>query len=239
VLMSVAGMLVVMCTGTPPAAAAPLGTTSADPGPPGGAGTVRYSWPLSPMPAVAVPSREPTHRFGPGHRGVDLVAAPGSAVIAAAPGTVVFAGLLAGRGVVSLQHADGLRTTYEPVVPVVVAGTTVGPGTVLGTVSAGHGACPTACLHWGVRRERGSYLDPLLLVMPTHVRLLPVPEPWPGPASAGELPEPGAQPAHQTAVQLADPRLGDAEHPADLGEGAVLQVVHAQDQAVPLAELSR
>src|SRR5918993_28960 len=87
VLMSAAGMLVVMCTGTPPAAAAPIGITSADPGPRGAPGTVRYSWPLSLAPAVAAPFREPTHRFGPGHRGVDLAAAPGSAVIAAAAGT--------------------------------------------------------------------------------------------------------------------------------------------------------
>jgi len=107
VLLSAAGMVAVMCTGTPPAAAAPVGITSAGPGPHGGTpGTVRYSWPLSPVPAVAAPFREPTHRFGPGHRGVDLAAAPGSAVIAAAAGTVVFAGLLAGRGVVSLQHAE-------------------------------------------------------------------------------------------------------------------------------------
>jgi len=87
----------------------------------------------------------------------------GAAVRVAAAGTVVFAGLLAGRGVVSVQHADGLRTTYEPVVPVVAAGTPVGPGAVLGTLAPGHRGCRAACLHWGVRRGRGSYLDPLLL----------------------------------------------------------------------------
>ena len=88
-----------------------------------------------------MPFREPTHRFGPGHRGVDLTAPVGAAVHAAAAGTVVFAGVLAGRGVVSVQHADGLRTTYEPVVPVVAAGTPVGPGAVLGTLAPGHRAC--------------------------------------------------------------------------------------------------
>ena len=177
--------------------------------------------------------REPTHRFGPGHRGVDLAAEAGAAVLASAAGTVVFAGALAGRGVVSVQHPDGLRTTYEPVAAVVTRGTSVAAGTVLGSVVAGHRACRAACLHWGVRRERGSYLDPLLLLMPRHVRLLPVP----GPLSAGELGEPDAQPGDEPAVQLADPRLGDAEHPADLGEGAVLQVVQPQHQPVAVTEL--
>jgi len=34
---------------------------------------------------------------------------------------------------------------------------------VLGTLAPGHRGCRAACLHWGVRRGRGSYLDPLLL----------------------------------------------------------------------------
>ena len=145
-------------------------------------------WPPGAAPPVEVPFREPTHRFGPGHRGVDLTAPVGAAVRVAAAGTVVFAGLLAGRGVVSVQHADGLRTTYEPVVPVVAAGTPVGPGAVLGTLAPGHRGCRAACLHWGARRGRGSYLDPLLLMMPPHVRLLPLPDPWPGAFSAGPPP---------------------------------------------------
>ena len=96
------------------------------PVPPGSTGTATgYVWPVDSSPGAApvveVPFREPTHRFGPGHRGVDLTAPVGAAVLAAAAGTVVFAGVLAGRGVVSVQHADGLRTTYEPVVPVVAA----------------------------------------------------------------------------------------------------------------------
>ena len=129
------------------------------PVPPGSTGTATgYVWPVDSSPGAApvveVPFREPTHRFGPGHRGVDLTAPVGAAVLAAAAGTVVFAGVLAGRGVVSVQHADGLRTTYEPVVPVVAPGTTVRPGAVLGALTRGHRACRAACLHWGVRRER-------------------------------------------------------------------------------------
>ena len=114
-------------------------------------------------------------------------------------------------------------------------------GAVLGAVAAGHRACRAACLHWGVRRERlAATSTRSCCSVPPHVRLLPVPEPWPTrePAvSRRELLEPAAQPAHQPGVQLADPRLGDPEQPADLGERAVLQVVQAQDQPVALAEL--
>ena len=136
-----------------------------------------YAWPLAPAPVVVRPFVAPTHRFGPGHRGVDLAAAPGAPVLAAAAGVVVFAGPLAGRGVVSVQHPDGLRTTYEPVTAAVRAGATLVRGDVLGTLGPGHPGCPTGCLHWGVRRDRTTYVDPLRLLAPPHVRLLPLPDP--------------------------------------------------------------
>jgi len=104
---------------------------------------------------------------------VDLVAAVGTTVLAAGPGVVVFAGQVAGRPVVSVDHAGGLRTTYEPVTPVVAAGQPVARGTPLGTLLTGHAPCPgEACLHWGLRRGE-VYLDPLTLLVPPRVRLLP------------------------------------------------------------------
>lgn len=156
--------------------AARAGPAGPAPGPPTPELTT-YTWPLPPVPVVEAPFREPTHRYGPGHRGVDLAAEAGTPVRAAAAGTVVFAGVLAGRGVVSVQHPDGLRTTYEPVAAVVTAGTPVVAGAPLGTVVTGHRGCRATCLHWGARRDRGTYLDPLLLVVPRRVRLLPLPAP--------------------------------------------------------------
>jgi murein DD-endopeptidase MepM/ murein hydrolase activator NlpD len=123
----------------------------------------------------------PPNPYGRGHRGADLVAARGAAVLAAGPGVVAQAGTLAGRGVVSVLHPGGLRTTYEPVTATVVVGSPVARGSVLGTLEPGHPGCPApACLHWGLRWRAGpqvrreQYLDPLLLVGLGRTRLWPV-----------------------------------------------------------------
>ena len=171
-----------MAPGTPTTPIAPNATTPSASGrapPDGGLVGVAYTWPLLPPPAVVRPFGAPEDPFGPGHRGVDLAGAIGQPVLAARGGTVAFAGPVAGHGVVSVQHDDGLRTTYEPLVPSVHGGDVVNVGTVLGTLVAGHRGCSSPCLHWGVRRDRLEYLDPLVLLRPLRVRLLPVPEPWP------------------------------------------------------------
>lgn len=145
--------------------------------PPGGitvpAGS--YGWPLWPPPAVGRPFQPPSLPYGPGHRGADLLGADGQPVRSAGAGVVVYAAPLADRGVVSVDHPDGLRTTYEPVRAGVRPGQVVARGQPLGALVAGHAGCPVAaCLHWGLRRER-TYLDPLVLVRPARVRLLPYP----------------------------------------------------------------
>jgi len=120
-----------------------------------------FRWPLDGSPRVVRGFAPPPQPWLPGHRGVDLAASPGATVRSAGPGTVRFAGWIAGRPVVSVDHAGGLRTTYEPVRPSVGAGARVAAGAVLGVLSAGHPGCPaSACLHWGLRRGE-AYLDPL------------------------------------------------------------------------------
>jgi murein DD-endopeptidase MepM/ murein hydrolase activator NlpD len=140
-----------------------------------------WGWPLPGPPVVARPFQPPVTRWGAGHRGVDLAAAPGATVFTAGPGVVSFAGYVAGVGVVSIVHAGGLRTTYEPVAPSVAAGQAVARGSPIGRLIPGHAGCPAAgCLHWGLRRG-DTYLDPLLLLRPPLVRLLP----WRGAADPG------------------------------------------------------
>lgn len=132
-----------------------------------------WGWPLDGAPVVSRPFEQPPTPYAAGHRGVDLVGAAGRPVLAAGAGVVAFAGMVAGRPVVSVSHADGLRTTYEPVQPLVAAGQPVARGQPLGQLVGGHTGCPVdACLHWGLRRGE-TYLDPLLLLRPPQVRLLP------------------------------------------------------------------
>jgi murein DD-endopeptidase MepM/ murein hydrolase activator NlpD len=120
-------------------------------------------WPLQPTPTVARGFEPPTSTFGAGHRGVDLVGAAGEVVHAALAGRVTFAGRLAGRGVVVVDHG-ATRTTYEPVTAGVRVGEAVARGQPIGALEvAGSHCLPRACLHWGWKRG-STYLDPLLLV---------------------------------------------------------------------------
>ncbi|MGI8644946.1 MAG: murein hydrolase activator EnvC family protein [Nocardioides sp.] len=130
-------------------------------------------WPLTPTPAVLVGFDPPDQPWGPGHRGVDLAGAAGQVVRAALAGTVRYAGRLAGRGVVVVDHGD-TRTTYEPVIADVGVGSPVAAGQPIGNLEVAGGHClPRVCLHWGWLQGE-IYLDPLDLVGLTRVRLLPL-----------------------------------------------------------------
>jgi murein DD-endopeptidase MepM/ murein hydrolase activator NlpD len=123
-----------------------------------------FGWPLSPRPQVLRRFAVGPQRWSPGHRGVDLAGASAQRVVSAGAGTVTFAGVVAGRGVVVVGHAGGLRTTYEPVTAKVRAGDAVAAGAPLGVLAAGS-HCPATCLHWGALRGE-VYLDPLNLLRP-------------------------------------------------------------------------
>jgi murein DD-endopeptidase MepM/ murein hydrolase activator NlpD len=143
----------------------PVAAAAADP---------EFRWPLAGLPPVTRRFDPPVQRWLPGHRGVDLAAAAGAVVYAAGPGTVFFAGTVAGRGVVSVDHPGGLRTTYQPLTALVEAGDPVAAGDPIGVLDAGHDGCPVgACLHWGLRRG-ALYLDPLMLLGLGQIRLLPL-----------------------------------------------------------------
>jgi murein DD-endopeptidase MepM/ murein hydrolase activator NlpD len=138
----------------------------------------RLDWPLRPRPAVVRTFNAPEPDWNRGHRGVDLAGVPGQPVYAAGAGTVVYAGMLAGRQVVSLAHPGGLHTSYEPVQASVRVGQLLTSGAVIGTLLAGHPGCPVAaCLHWGAMwgpAARADYVDPLGLLASTPIRLKPL-----------------------------------------------------------------
>jgi len=164
-----------------PAAAVPLVRATRDgagsSGPTGAGQSVPsrrgWRWPVEGRtPTVLRRFHVGPQRWSPGHRGVDLAAGPGQQVLAAGAGRVSFAGVVAGRAVVTVDHPGGLRTTYEPVVASVTVGSSVAAGQPIGTMQAGGTHCEgSTCLHWGLRLgER--YLDPLLLLHPPHPVLL-------------------------------------------------------------------
>lgn len=130
-------------------------------------------WPLLPRPFVVRQFDPPDNPWGVGHRGVDLLGRIGQPVRASVGGRVVHASLLAGRGVVSIDHGK-LRTTYEPVHPTIGPGAQVRRGQVIGRLQRNLSHChPRVCLHWGLKRGE-TYLDPLLLVGLGPIRLLPL-----------------------------------------------------------------
>jgi murein DD-endopeptidase MepM/ murein hydrolase activator NlpD len=134
-----------------------------------------FRWPLDGPPLVVRRFEPPPQPWLSGHRGVDLGGSRGVPVRAAGAGVVRLAAVIVGRGVVTVDHPGGLRTTYEPLTPAVRAGDRVVAGDLLGWLAPGHLGCRVAaCLHWGLRRA-GEYLDPLSLLGWGRVRLLPRP----------------------------------------------------------------
>ncbi|MEW2545666.1 M23 family metallopeptidase [Streptomyces sp. NPDC047002] len=151
------------------------------------------SWPVAARPEVVRGWLPPPSAYGPGHRGADLAARAGDAVLAVADGRVSFAGRVAGRGVLSIvlagTGAPPLRVTYEPVAALVARGEVVRAGQVVGRLAAGPFHCAAGCLHLGLLRGP-AYLDPLaLLPAPGPSRLLPL---GPGPPDGGRTGEPGS-----------------------------------------------
>lgn len=132
---------------------------------------------------------EPAGPYGSGHRGLAVEAADGTAVRASAPGTVSFAGSVAGVGWVSVTHGDGVVTSHGPLGDIVVArGDTVHAGQRLGRVA--HDA-QRAHLHWGARRD-GRHVDPASLLEPMPVPSLVGSGSWVGSDHVVEPYEPWA-----------------------------------------------
>jgi murein DD-endopeptidase MepM/ murein hydrolase activator NlpD len=133
-----------------------------------------FTWPLSPRPAVLRRFEQPRSQWSSGHRGVDLSASVGQVVLSAGDGVVSFSGVIAGRGVITVMHSGGLRTTYEPVDQGLASGTVVHRGDPIGTISSVPGHCaPLTCLHWGAIAGQ-LYRDPLALLGLGRPILLPL-----------------------------------------------------------------
>lgn len=138
-------------------------------------GRPAWDWPLPGRPSVQKVFDLPAQRWLPGHRGIDLGGFTGSPVLAVDRGVVSFSGRIAGTGIVSVRHPDGLLSTYQPVEERIDRGTRVAAGDSLGTLDTGGHCLVRTCLHLGARRGE-TYLDPLLLLRAWEVSLLPTSE---------------------------------------------------------------
>jgi len=120
-----------------------------------------WSWPVAAPHPIARPFIAPETPYAAGHRGVDIRASAGSDVRAPADGVVHFAGFVVDRPVISIRHAGGVLSSFEPVEPIVATGDRVTRGDVIGTLLPGH--CASPCLHLGARID-GGYVNPLLFL---------------------------------------------------------------------------
>lgn len=136
-----------------PAAAAAPGTAASPEEP--------WRWPVDAAREVAEPFLAPSHDYGPGHRGVDIVTGAGAIVRAPADGIVAFRGVVVDRPLLTIDHGGGIVSTFEPVASDLAPGAVVTAGDEIGTVATG-GHSTAGRLHIGVRLN-GSYINPMLL----------------------------------------------------------------------------
>lgn len=136
--------------------------------------------------AVVDPFRAPANPYGPGNRGIDLAAPPGTPVRAAGAGIVSFAGQVGGALHVVVEHQGGLRTTYAFLSSVAVrANQPVDRGQTVGAAGGTGPGQPALAMHFGLRLG-DRYVDPSVLFGPCDLTKLvhlaptdqPVREPW-------------------------------------------------------------
>jgi len=120
-----------------------------------------WEWPVETRKLVRA-FEAPSSRYSSGHRGIDLVAESGQPVRSPAAGVVSFAGTVVDRPVLSIEHGDGIHSSFEPVRATVAEGDPVRAGQVVGVVATG-AHCSGRCVHFGVRRN-GQYVSPMIFL---------------------------------------------------------------------------
>jgi murein DD-endopeptidase MepM/ murein hydrolase activator NlpD len=157
---------------------------------------------------VVDPFRPPPAPWGAGNRGIEYATEPGTPVVAAAAGEVVFAGAVAGSRHVVVLHADGLRTSYSFLAGIAVRrGRVVRAGEVLGTAGSR--------VHFGARAG-DTYIDPASL--------------FAGTAQVWLVPEEARRPGTEAAE-----RAGLARFLRGLGRAGAAAVAWARGAAVTAA----
>lgn len=120
-----------------------------------------WVWPVSGF-RILTNFIAPAHRYGPGHRGIDLALFGVRAVRSPAAGVVQFSGRVVDRDLITIDHGNGLVTTLEPVTSPLAVGDRVGRSEEVGVVDEG-GHTPAGAVHFGVRWH-GEYINPMVLL---------------------------------------------------------------------------
>ncbi|MFC4223449.1 M23 family metallopeptidase [Lysinibacter cavernae] len=141
--------------------------------------------PVAPTPQIYRPFVAPSTPYSAGHRGVDFVVADRQQLRAPADGVIHFQGTVVDRPVVSIRHADGYISSFEPAQSSLVQGDSVAAGQPFGEIrhdlsenahcASGHDTHPdrapvnfthesaiAPCLHVGARLN-GEYVNPMIL----------------------------------------------------------------------------
>jgi murein DD-endopeptidase MepM/ murein hydrolase activator NlpD len=151
---------------------------------------VAYSAAASPAPVIWQPPlnpplqlinkyRQPNSDYSAGHRGVDYLARLDQSVLAPADGQVLFARPIYNRGVLSINHGNGILTEFEPVCSDFAVGELVFAGQEIGRICDADASYPghcgnQLCMHFSVR-QHGRYLSPLIFMgLANPSRLLPI-----------------------------------------------------------------
>jgi murein DD-endopeptidase MepM/ murein hydrolase activator NlpD len=107
----------------------------------------------------------PPTPFAAGHRGIDMAVPAGTPVLASNDGVVAFAGRVGFELFVSIDHPDGIRTTYSFLSAVWVArGEIVARGRPIAASGPGHAGSTEPHLHFGARIGE-AYIDPEPLLL--------------------------------------------------------------------------
>ena len=209
-----------------------------------------WVWPLSGE--VITPYSNGADPYASGqHRGIDIAGETGRPVVAAAGGSVRFAGTAGSSGLtVSIRTTDGFDTSYLHLSAASVReGASVAAGERVGAVgTSGTRSTERAHLHFGVREagSRHAYRDPLTLLpallpgtegpraaplgqgAPAPVAPVPLPAPGPLALSNGEgVPAPRPEPIRRRLpagrpAPAPQPSKASRQPAADAGSGAPL-----------------
>ena len=190
-----------------------------------------WTWPVRGQVLTAFRNGADPYAAGQ-HRGIDVAAPVGTAVVAAVGGTVRHAGVAGDSGLTVSVRAGEYDVSYLHLSALSVRkGQTVAAGARLGAVgTSGRRSVAAPHLHFGVRRagQAHAYLDPLDFLAPSPPALPEAPRGAPAPAPVPVVPKPSPAPVRGRA-----PRRVPAGRPVRLPAGRRVRVPAGRPVRLP------